>query len=756
MARGQDTAARSQRLIALATVGALAFATAFAFGRIFVGQLATWKLIAAALISVAISALTERRGLFVATVLSAAGLVVVLAWLVFPQTAWYGLPTMRTLRAVGRSLEWVGQQARVQIAPTPPLAPLMLASVTAVWTAMFAAYALAVRAGSPLLAILPSVALVGFADLVLEDGVRPLYAVVFLVAVLAVVFADGLRRIRQWGPLWAPPFRQRPFSSATAKGVRRVALLAVLAALLIPGILPGFRSAALVDLSDTAGTGARIDPFVSIKSSLERDEKIELFQVTTDGGAAYWRLFALDRFDGETWSLSDPTLAIAPAVPDSTVLWGPLEGMGGQTLTQSYQVLTDLPDRWVPMAYPPDTLDFPDAWVRYDAELGAARSTNVLEEGLEYQVTSRIAQPTPEELDRVSFDAPSEYGQDTFLPGSVSPRVLKIAENWTKAEPTPYRKVFAIQQRLRSSPFAYSTNVEPTADSDALLTFLTQTRVGFCQQFSTAMAVLVRELGYPARVVVGFRPGERDGDTFTVASTDAHSWVEVRFPGYGWLAFEPTPGRSNPISAEPGTYLNPVAPTPGEDGAGAETGPGATGTGEQIDPLTGMGLHQRREDRRREFIGDLPTTTVEDPKSYRIPYGLLLRIVLLIAAVLVVLVPLVKALWRRRILRHSREPRQLVLAAYRVFDGEATDLGLGRAEGETLAEYRERLEATVAFSNGHLRTLTATAVRAAYSADPPRRDEALEAARAANTAIRDMRRSAGFVRRVRGIYRPGL
>ena len=756
MARGQDAAARSQRLIAFATVGTLAFATAFAFGRIFVGQLATWKLLAAALISVAISALMERRGLFLATVASAIGLIVVLAWLVFPQTAWYGLPTVRTLRAVGRSLEWVGQQARVQVAPTPPLAPLMLASVTAVWTAMFAAYALAVRAGSPLLAILPSVALVGFADLVLEDGVRPLYAVVFLVAVLGVVFADGIRRIRQWGPLWAPPFRQRRLSSATARSARRVVLLAVLAALLVPGILPGFRSEALVDLSSTGGTGARIDPFVSIKSSLERDEEIDLFRVTTDAGAAYWRLFALDRFDGETWSLLDPTLATAPAVPDSGVLPGPLEGASGETLTQEYHVLTDLPDRWVPMAYPPDTLDLSDAWVRYDAELGAARSANVLDEGLEYRVTSMIVQPTPEELDRVTFGSPSEYGDDTFLPGNVSPRVQKIAEHWTKAEPTPYRKVFAIQQRLRSSPFTYSTDVEPTADSDALLAFLTQTHVGFCQQFSTAMAVLVRELGYPARVVVGFRPGEQDGDTFTVASTDAHSWVEVRFPGYGWLPFEPTPGRSNPISAEPGTYLNPVALNPGESGAGAETGPGSTETGGPIDPLLGMVMHQRREERRGASFGSVPLPTAEDENGYRVPYGLLLRIALLLVAGLAVLVPLVKAVWRRRMLRRSREPRQLVLAAFRVFDGEATDLGLGRAEGETLAEYRERLEANIAFSDGHLRTLTSTAIRAAYSADPPRMEEALEAAQAAQTAIRDVRRNVGFVRRVKGIYRPGL
>ena len=102
-----------------------------------------------------------------------------------------------------RSLEFVGQQARIRVAPTAPLPPLLLAGVTAIWTASFSIHALAIRAGSPLLAVLPPIALVGFADTVLEDGARPIYAVTLLAAALAVVFADGIRRVRQWGPMWS-------------------------------------------------------------------------------------------------------------------------------------------------------------------------------------------------------------------------------------------------------------------------------------------------------------------------------------------------------------------------------------------------------------------------------------------------------------------------------------------------------------------------------------------------------------------------
>src|SRR5581483_6246046 len=99
----------------------------------------------------------------------------------------------------------------------------------AVWTAVFSAHALAVRAGSPLLAALPPAALVGFADTVLEDGARPVSAIAFVIAVLLVVFADGLRRIRQWGPVGGVSRRR---ISAAGQGAQRVALVAVAVAAL--------------------------------------------------------------------------------------------------------------------------------------------------------------------------------------------------------------------------------------------------------------------------------------------------------------------------------------------------------------------------------------------------------------------------------------------------------------------------------------------------------------------------------------------
>jgi transglutaminase-like putative cysteine protease len=766
MAAQQAPTPRAHRLLALGAVGLLAAATAIAFGRVFVGHGATWKLLAAGLASVAVAGLLERRSLLLATLASAVCLLVALAVLVFPQTTWVGLPTSETLGAIRDALARVGQQARVQVAPSEPLTPLLLAAVTAVWTASFSAHALAIRAGGPLLAVLPSVALVGFTDTVMQDGARPGYAVVLLSAVLFVSFVDGIRRIRQWGPVWGS--RGKPLSAATGHGARRVATLAMAVAVLAPGILPGFHSLALVDFSTAGGHQVHIDPFVSIKAQLQRRDPVELFQVTSVDGngdprAAYWRLYALDQFDGTTWRSSDPDAERGRILSTPATL--ATSSPSSPAIDQGYRILTDFVDRWLPMAYPPQTVNVPFGVIRYDSELTAAVAPDTFGEGLEYSVRSLIVSPTPKELDAVSMapsvllgiGVPDRY---TFVPDDVPLAVRQIAEAWTQNASTPYRQVLAIQQHFVSSgDFHYSLDVRPRADANALVDFLTRTRIGFCQQFAAAMAILVRELGIPARVVVGFRPGSQSGDTFTVSTEDAHSWVEVLFPGYGWLPFEPTPGGWRSPLATAGSYLSPETPgacPPSEPGcaAGGETtaGSGTTGGG-----LTGK-LQQVefsvRNDSGRGRRGGVETPVPDT--GYSIPYRLLFLALLALVALLLITVPIVKAAWRRRTVHGARDPDALVLRAYRVFDGEAADLGLGRADGETLAEHRDRLAAVVPFSDGHLERLTMAATRAAYSGRPTTEAEARDALRDARTAIRDIRSDAGLVRRLRGVYRPGL
>ena len=772
MARRADPTAGHQRFLGLAAVAGLSVATALAFGRVFTGRQATLELVAAALASVAIAALFERRGLLLATLASLVGLALAITWIVVPQTAWYGLPSIHTLRAIGRSLEFVGQQARVRVAPTPPLPPLMLAAVTAVWTAAFSSHALAIRAGSPLLAILPPIALVGFADTVLEDGARPVYAIILLAAALAVVFADGLRRVRQWGPVWSGSRTRRLGTSV--RGSRSVALAVIAAAVLVPGLLPGFRSGPLVDFSTSGDEGAGLDPFISIHAQLTDDEPVrDLFEVRTPD-PQYLRMYTLDEFDGEGWRSSDPTGSDGQTLTVPTVLPQPSSYApppDSQTQPYTFTVLTDFDaSHALPMAQTPEQITAGDLGdVTWDPARGQAFLDGGLDAGLEYTVRSRVVVPTAEQLERVHNLTSLQYGQWTRLPGEdvLDPRIEQLAKAWTADAASDYEKVLAIQQHFHSDGFQYSTDVDVADDPDALLTFLTQTKAGFCQQYATAMAVLVRELGLPARVAVGYQSGTlQDDGRYLVQSDDAHAWVEVYFEGYGWLQFEPTPGHGTHPNADPGTYLNPAKGSTNPDGTSTDPGNNAgVGGANGTDCEAAATARERQlcqiENRPQRGPGDfvpLPTvgTTQTDGSGYSVPYRWIFLGLLIALGVLLIVVPIAKSVWRRRLLRRSREPREHVLAAYRVFDGEAADLGLGRRDGETLDEHRARLAAAIAFTDGHLGRLTTQATRAAYAAQAPTPEEAKASVEDAHRAIRELRKDAGLIRRIVGTYRPGL
>jgi transglutaminase-like putative cysteine protease len=308
-----------------------------------------------------------------------------------------------------------------------------------------------------------------------------------------------------------------------------------------------------------AGNGPALDPFISISAQLSGDQRVDLFKVQTSY-PQYWQLYVLDQFDGEGWRSSDPDgteggqiVNVSPPPPDSetktsynfTILSG----------FDSGHVLP-MPEQIIPPANLIDAAG--DLDVTWDPYLERAFVEGGLDEGLEYTFRSRIVVPTPEELDHVQDLAPVQYGRWTELPEDLDPRFEQIAQEWTADAASAYDKVFAIQRHFHSNGFTYNSDVDVADDEDALLTFLTQTKTGFCQQYAAAMAVLVRELGIPARVVVGYRAGTlQDDGTYLVQSTDAHAWVEVFFEGYGWLPFEPTPGHGTYPNAQPGTYLNP-------------------------------------------------------------------------------------------------------------------------------------------------------------------------------------------------------
>jgi transglutaminase-like putative cysteine protease len=130
------------------------------------------------------------------------------------------------------------------------------------------------------------------------------------------------------------------------------------------------------------------------------------------------------------------------------------------------------------------------------------------------------------------------------LPDSVSERVLALARDLTVAEPTPYDRAAAIESYLREIPYTLDVP-EPPEDREITEYFLYGIKKGYCDYYATAMVVLSRAAGLPARLVTGYIGGyfDEESQSYLVSTDLAHAWVEVYFPQYGWIIFEPTGGR---------------------------------------------------------------------------------------------------------------------------------------------------------------------------------------------------------------------
>jgi transglutaminase-like putative cysteine protease len=130
------------------------------------------------------------------------------------------------------------------------------------------------------------------------------------------------------------------------------------------------------------------------------------------------------------------------------------------------------------------------------------------------------------------------------LPDGMPARVLARARDLTATEPTPYDRALAIETYLRTFPYSLDLP-KPPRDQDVVDYFLFDLQQGYCDYYATAMAVLARAAGLPARLVVGYASGTYDeaDNRYVVTEADAHSWVEIYFPGYGWIEFEPTSAR---------------------------------------------------------------------------------------------------------------------------------------------------------------------------------------------------------------------
>lgn len=161
---------------------------------------------------------------------------------------------------------------------------------------------------------------------------------------------------------------------------------------------------------------------------------------------------------------------------------------------------------------------------------------------LSYDAVSLPPAAAPAQLREAGSNYPPAISAAYLQLPELDPRIPELARQATSAAATPYDKTVALEGYLQTR-YAYTLDMGSIQARDPLANFLFVRRQGHCEYFATAMTIMLRTLGIPARYINGFQAGEynRVGGDFVVRASDAHSWVEAYFPGHGWITFDPTP-----------------------------------------------------------------------------------------------------------------------------------------------------------------------------------------------------------------------
>jgi transglutaminase-like putative cysteine protease len=697
---------------ALLTVGA-----AVALTRVFAGSAWLLPVLVAGALPGAILAWGERRrwNPWLATGLT----VVVGAWFTIfvddPSETVLGIPSASALADVGHDLTRAPHVLRSAVVPVPPVGAALMLAVVAVLVAALATELIARRLDAPVGAIGPSVALF-VAICALGSGrwvpSTACYAIAVVEYLVALQYAELLTR-RTW---FQSNGRRR---TQVATGGAAAGVLVVAVALAFGPGIPGARGAAWIEYRSLGtGKGSSIlnvtSPLVSVHAKLtSANSNKEVFTVrTTEPKGDYWRVIALDRFQDDGWGLNSDQKSAAK-------LPGPTHALGTTRETQTFHLRPTIDARWLPAAYRPTHMDVPGAQVLPD-------STSLFVDkplsGLSYTVESEVSNPPGSVLNAVTFDDLQAMAVDTQLPPDFSGRARGFAQDVTKNATTPYEKAIALMQVFREDPFVYDQSVTPGASTAALDTFLFKTHRGFCEQYASAYAELARSIGLPTRVAVGYQPGtyDKSDGLWHVQEKDAHAWPEVWLGrDVGWYRFEPTPGRTDPITGLPGGAR-----------AGGNGGPTTT-----TPPTTSAPNSPTTNPANNPAAGHLPFqpqggSTSQSGTRAHVLTGIAITLAALLFALIVLVVAFAFAAFRRSSnRRHDPDDRRRVLSAWSEALERLSAAGIERRPSATSLEFalRQAPALGAGAAGPPLMSLARLHTAAMYAPDAPSREDADEA-----------------------------
>jgi transglutaminase-like putative cysteine protease len=520
----------------------------------------TWLMeviLAVGLIATAVvSARTLRFPTWAQALSMVVALLLVLTWMFPSGKELLGLlPTTGTFEHFGSLISAAGNDTRSYGVPVPDLKGLLFVTVLGVGAVAIAVDLLTVVLRRPALAGLPMLAIYSVPVAVYVDSVPVLPFIIGSIGFLWLLVADNVDRVRRFGrrftgdgrdvDVWEP--------SPLAAAGRRLAVIGVAAAVLLPLAVPAMTGGLLSQLtqsgvgSGTAGFGTGgtrgLNLFSSLSGALTQGPTVDMVKVTTtERDPFYLRFGVADVVTDNGFGNRTPSgKPLSQGLPDPRRQQA-TDGATYQQYHATVQVTDSLSTSLAPVYSTPVDTDKLDGTWSYDSTAQVVYSNRQTTKGKKYSFDYVRASYTPNAL----RDAPSLPADDasmaSFTKVPADPTVIKIVNGLVKGQDTDYDKVSAIYRYFSAkNGFSYSLSTKSGTTGSDIANFLTN-KVGFCQQYASAMAWMVRQAGIPARVAFGFtRGGSQSGDTYTLTNKNLHAWTEVYFSGFGWVPFDATP-----------------------------------------------------------------------------------------------------------------------------------------------------------------------------------------------------------------------
>ena len=418
------------------------------------------------------------------------------------------------------------------------------------------------------------------ADLLAISAERPALAGVPLLVILAVPAITGsgltdlvifllVAAMYLWLLQRRGRVQQLRFSLALGAGM-------LAATLALPVLLPAVAESPSVG-DRGGGFAAGINPVVNLGDDLRRGAIQTALTYTTDSGQGnYLRLVSLQNFSGDGWAPDKVSIDRG----NTTTKFGPPSGLSGDvesTVDRTHITVDQLDSPWLPVPYPSVKITGLDGDWFWDQDALTVSSPDRSSWGEDYTVDSLVLAPTPDQLTTAGTSVPIGLERYLQLPEGMPEVIASTARKVASSAASNYEKALALQEFFRNGDFEYSESAPVQQGFDGsgmeVIAKFLEVKKGYCIHFASAMTVMARSIGIPARMAVGFLPGvlttnrDEGRNVFRVTTHELHTWPELFFEGVGWVRFEPTVSRGDvPDYADSGLARRTVAAAARGDG----------------------------------------------------------------------------------------------------------------------------------------------------------------------------------------------